>query len=69
MLGAISAIALAGCGAASETSPSDVSLDAASSGAGPVPASLQAFLTSLQQGLGYGSSSASAIGSLVTAQV
>jgi hypothetical protein len=50
-------------GAASPTAASS------SSGAGSVQATLQAFLTNLQQDLGYGSSNASAIGNLVTAQV
>jgi hypothetical protein len=41
---------------------------ATSSGAGSVQATLQAFLTNLQQDLGYGSSNASTVGNLVTAQ-
>lgn len=42
---------------------------ATSSSAGSVQATLQAFLTNLQQDLGYGSSNASTVGNLVTAQV
>jgi hypothetical protein len=40
-----------------------------SGGSGSIQATLQAFLTNLQQDLGYGSSNASAIGNLMTAQV
>jgi hypothetical protein len=51
--------------ATSSTDPSS-----SSAGAGSVQATLQAFLTNLQQDLGYGSSNASAaVGSLRTAQV
>jgi hypothetical protein len=53
-------------GSGATTSTTDPS---STSGSDAVQATLQAFLTNLQQDLGYGTPSASASGSLITAQV